>query len=277
MGAQIAAHLANAGLPVLLLDLSAEAAAKGLDRLRTLRPDPCFVPDVTALIRTGSFDDLATLSATGVDWVIEAVVEQLDIKRQLVARVEAYARPDAVLSSNTSGIPLGAIAEGRSPEFRRRWLGTHFFNPPRYLHLVELIPTLDTDRTVLARLAAFLDHHLGKGVVVSKDTPGFIANRIGIFGAVKLLEVVASGEFTIEEIDALTGTLIGRPKSATFRTLDMAGLDILSAVAGDLARRLGPGGRAFELPAFVKTMTERGLLGAKTGSGFYRRTKSDGE
>jgi 3-hydroxyacyl-CoA dehydrogenase len=274
MGAQIAAHLANAGLPVLLLDLTAEAAARGLDRLRVLRPDPCFVPEVTRLIRTGSFDDMALLSSAGVDWVIEAITEQLDIKRQLLARVEAHARPDAILSSNTSGIPLSAIAEGRSPEFRRRWLGTHFFNPPRYLRLVELIPTADTDAEVLARVADFIDHRLGKGVVVSRDTPGFIANRIGIFGAVRLLEAVASGEFTIEEIDALTGALIGRPKSATFRTLDMAGLDILSAVAGDLARRLGDEGRAFELPAFVKTMVERGLVGVKTGHGFYQRVKT---
>jgi len=277
MGAQIAAHLANAGVPVLLLDVTPEAAANGLDRLRKLRPDPCFVPEVTRLIRTGSFEDMALFSSAGADWVIEAVVEQLDVKRQLVAKIEAHAKADAILSSNTSGIPLGAISEGRSLAFRRRWVGAHFFNPPRYLRLVELIPTFDTDGAVSARLAEFLDRHLGKGVVTSRDTPGFIANRIGLFGAVQLLKVVAAGEFTIEEIDALTGTLIGRPKSATFRTMDMAGLDILATVAADLGKRLGDRGRGFELPPFVAAMIERKLIGEKSGGGFYRRVKQGDE
>jgi 3-hydroxyacyl-CoA dehydrogenase len=275
MGAQIAAHLANAGLPVLLLDVTADAVARGLDRLRALRPDPWFGPEGRHLIHQGSFDELPRLAPA--DWIIEAVTEQLDVKQRLLARVETHASPHAILSSNTSGIPLSDIAVGRSPEFRRRWLGTHFFNPPRYLRLVELIPTADTDAAVTARLSECLDHRLGKGVVVARDTPGFIGNRLAIFGAIRLLHLLASGAFTVEEIDAVTGPAIGRPRSATLRTLDIAGLDILAAVAADLSRRLPPDeGRQFELPALVRTMIDRGLTGVKTGQGFYRRVK-DGD
>ena len=248
MGAQIAAHLANAGVEVLLVDVSREAAAKGLERLRAITPDPCFVPEVLARIRTAAIDDLSPLATA--DWVIEAVVESLEVKRELVARIEPYVAPSAIVSSNTSAIPLSEIVDGRSPAFRRRWLGVHFFNPPRYLHLVELIPTTATDPEVTGALAAWLDRRLGKGPVVANDAPGFIANRIGVFGALRLVEAFESGEFTIEEIDALTGRLIGRPKSATFRTLDLAGLDIAARVATDLAGRLGAedGETSFRVP-----------------------------
>ena len=276
MGAQIAAHLANAGVPVSLLDLSVETAQTGLDRARTLKPDPFFVPEAVLLIRTGSLEDLTGLADS--DWVIEAVIEDLTVKRDLMRRVEAHRARGTIVSSNTSGIPLAAIAEGRSEDFRRHWIGTHFFNPPRYLRLVEVIPTTWTDPAVTQALTDFLDRRLGKGVVVAKDSPAFIANHIGMFGVIRLLEAVASGEYTIEEIDAVTGPAIGRPKSATFRTLDIAGVDILAHVARDLARRLPSEDdrRLFTLPPFVDAMIARGLLGEKTGQGFYKRIKKDG-
>ncbi len=274
MGAQIAAHFANAGLPVLLLDVTPKAAADGRDRLRTLKPDPLFTPDTIGLIRTAGFEALN--AAAAADWIVEAVVEDLSIKQELLAKLEPHLSADTIVSSNTSGIPLASIAEGRSDAFRRRWLGTHFFNPPRYLRLVEVIPTSETDPDVAVRLVEFLDHRLGKGIVVARDTPGFIANRIGIFGALRLIEAVASGEYTIEEVDAITGPLLGRPKSATFRTLDIAGLDVFARVCDDLARRLASDEerRRFATPDLVRRMIAAGLLGAKTNAGFYKRAAS---
>jgi 3-hydroxyacyl-CoA dehydrogenase len=273
MGAQIAAHLANAGVSVTLLDLTADAAAAGLKRARTLKPDPFFVPEGASLIRTGSLDDLSPLASA--DWIIEAIVEDLAIKQALLARVDEVRRADAVVSSNTSGIPLATIAEGRSEPFRQHWTGTHFFNPPRYLRLVELIPTPDTVPEVIERVRHWLDKLLGKGVVLAKDTPAFIANHLGMFGVIRLLEAIADGIVTIEEADAITGPVIGRPKSATFRTIDIAGLDILAKVAADLSARLPneEDRQSFALPAFVSGMIERGLLGDKTGQGFYKKTK----
>ena len=275
MGAQIAAHLANAGVPVLLLDLDAETAAAGLKRARKLKPDPFFTRDAARLITTGGFDsDLPRLA--GCDWIIEAVVERLDVKQALLAQVEPHRGTDAIVSSNTSGIPVADIAEGRSPAFRRHWLGTHFFNPPRYLQLLEVIPTRDTGAEVVDRIARFADFALGKGVVVARDTPGFIANRIGMYGAARTLELLADGQFTVEEIDALSGPLIGRARSATFRTMDIAGLDILAHVAGDLSRRLtGEAERAaFRLPPLVDSLIERGWIGEKAGQGFYRKERT---
>jgi 3-hydroxyacyl-CoA dehydrogenase len=276
MGAQIAGHLANAGLPVWLLDVTAKAAAEGRDRLRALKPDPLFQPQAAALIRTGSFDDLR--AAASADWIIEAVVEDLAIKQQLLGRLEPHLGGGTIVSSNTSGIPISSIVDTRSASFARRFLGTHFFNPPRYMRLVEIVPTAATDPDVTAGMAAFLDQRLGKGTVVAKDTPGFIANRIGIFGALRLVEAVASGEFTIEEIDAITGPIIGRPKSATFRTLDIAGLDIFDRVSRDLAARLDSTDerKRFESPDVVGRMIAAGLLGVKTGAGFYKRVEKDG-
>ena len=265
MGAQIAAHLANAGLRVLMLDVSREVAREALQRATRMKPDPFFTPDVASLIRTGSFDeDLAQLG--DADWILEAIVEKLDAKQALMARVDAVRRTDAVVSSNTSGIPIASIAEGRSESFRRRWLGTHFFNPPRYLHLLELIPTSDTDPAVVTAVKEFADLRLGKGVVIAKDSPGFIANRIGIYGLMQVFRAIESGDYTIEEVDAITGAAIGRPKSATFRTVDIAGVDVLAHVA----RTLG-----FELPPFVAQMIERGMTGAKAGRGFYQKTGDD--
>ena len=274
MGAQIAAHFANAGVPVLLLDVTAEAARDGLKRARSLKPDPFFAPDTASLVSIGAFDsDLQKLS--GVDWIVEAVIEQLDAKRTLLARVEEIRRGDTIVSSNTSGIPIRSIAEGRTIEFRRHWLGTHFFNPPRYLPLVEVIPTADTDRSVVDRVSQFLDLRLGKGVVIAKDTPNFIANRIGLYGVIQVLRTLENGRFTIEEIDAITGPALGRPKSATFRTMDIAGLDVLGHVVRNLKTQLDESeANEFTLPPIVEKLIERGSIGEKSGQGFYKRQKT---
>ena len=265
MGAQIAAHFANAGLRVLLLDITREAAQDGLKRATKLRPDPFFTPDTVSLVRTGGFDeDLAAVR--DADWIVEAIVERLDAKQALMARVDAVRRDEAIVSSNTSGIPIASIAEGRSESFRRHWLGTHFFNPPRYLRLLELIPTADTSPDVVPAVTEFADLRLGKGVVLAKDVPGFIANRIGVYGLTQVFRAIESGEFTIEEVDAITGPAIGRPRSATFRTVDIAGVDILAHVA----RTLG-----FELPAYVEAMVSQGMTGAKAGAGFYKKAGDD--
>jgi len=263
MGAQIAAHFANAGVPALLLDLTNDVAGEGLKRARALKPDPFFAPEAATLVSTGGFDtDLAAVAT--MDWIIEAVVEQIEIKRSLLERVDAARGPGTIVTSNTSGIPIAALAEGRSDGFRRHWLGTHFFNPPRYLRLVEVIPTLETDPAVVQRVSAFADRRLGKGVVVAKDTPNFIANHIGVSGVVSVLRALESGEYTIEEIDAITGPAIGRPNSATFRTMDIAGIDILAHVAKNLN---------VELPSIVTKLIERGWVGEKAGQGFYKRVK----
>ena len=267
MGTQIAAHLANAGVPSLLLDVTADVARDGLKRARALKPDPFFTADGAALIETGAFDtDLPRLA--DADWIIEAVVEQIEIKQALLERVDSVRRAGTIVSSNTSGIPIGALADGRSEEFKRHWLGTHFFNPPRYLHLLEVIPTGDTDRAVVERVTWFADHRLGKGVVVAKDTPNFIANHIGVYGVVQVLGALESGQYTIEEIDAITGPALGRPKSATFRTMDIAGIDVFAHVAKNLT---------LELPPLVEALVARGWVGEKAGQGFYKRDKATKE
>ena len=274
MGAQIAAHFANAGVPALLLDVTADAARDGLKRARSLKPDPFFTPDTAKLISTGGFDELARI--TDSDWIIEAVVEQLDIKRSLLEKVDAARRRGSIVSSNTSGIPIAALAEGRSDDFRRHWLGTHFFNPPRYLHLLEVIPTAETAKDVVEAVSSFADHHLGKGVVIAKDSPNFIGNHIALYGVVQILKQVESGAFTIEEVDAMTGPSLGRPKSATFRTLDLAGIDILAHVVHNLYERLPDETvrREFVLPPFVEKMVERKMVGEKAGQGFYKRVRT---
>ena len=277
MGAQIAAHAANAGLSVLLLDLDAAIARDGLRRARKLKPDPFLTPGTAERIATGGFDDeLARIAEC--DWIVEAVVERPDVKQELLARVEPYRAPHAVVSSNTSGIPIASLAAERGEAFRRHWLGTHFFNPPRYLRLLEIVPTGDTDPAVVDAMVRFGDRALGKGVVVAKDTPNFIGNRIGMFGVTRVLEQLAGDAFTIEEIDAMTGPAIGRPRSATFRTLDIAGLDILAHVAANLAERLENAAErtSFTLPGLVADMVERGWVGSKAGGGFYRKQRAAG-
>jgi 3-hydroxyacyl-CoA dehydrogenase len=277
MGAQIAAHLANAGVPAFLFDLTEQVAREGFERARKLRPDPFFTPDAAALVTVGGFDThLDRLK--GCDWIIEAIVERLDIKQSLLAKVEAHRAPGSIVSSNTSGIPIAAIAEGRSDDFRRHWLGTHFFNPPRYLKLVEIIPTPDTDPAAVERITRFADVRLGKDVVVAKDTPNFIANHIGMFGVMRIMEALASGDYTVEEIDAMTGPAIGRPKSATFRTVDIAGLDVLGHVLRNLADRVPDEAtrRLFTPPPLVDDLLQRGWIGEKAGQGFYKRVKGAG-
>ena len=276
MGAQIALHLANAGVPSMLLDVTRDAARQGLERARKLKPDPQFTPDAWTLVATGGFDqDLPQLA--GVDWVIEAVVEQLDVKRGLLERVAEACRPDAVLSTNTSGIPIGAIAEGWPAERRARWLGTHFFNPPRYLSLLEVIPTAHTDPAIVDAIAAFGDHVLGKGVVVARDTPNFIANHLALHGVAAMLRAVESGRYSIDEVDAISGRAIGRPASATFRTADIAGLDVLAHVLRNLEERLpAAADRAwFRTPDLLARLVAAGALGEKSGRGFYQRRKDE--
>jgi 3-hydroxyacyl-CoA dehydrogenase len=274
MGAQIAAHFANAGYHVQLFDMTARVAREGLDRARTLKPDPFFTADVSERIQTGGFDtDLDRIAQA--DWIVEAVIEQAEAKRALLERIDRKRRPGSIVSSNTSGLSIAALTEGRSSDFRKHWLGTHFFNPPRYLPLVEVIPTRETDADVVAAVQEFVDHRLGKNVVLAKDTPGFIANHIAMYGLIRIFEALAGGEYTIEEIDAITGPAIGRPRSATFRTVDIAGLDILIHVGADLASRLPPErGGQFQFPAFVGEMATRGWIGEKAGRGFYERRKS---
>lgn len=274
MGAQVAALFASIGVDVLVLDVTPKAARDGVERLKKTRPDPFFTPDAAARIDTGGFDDsLPRLAAC--DWIVEAVVERADIKRALLTSVDAVRRPGTLITTNTSGLSVAALAEGRSEDFRRHWLGTHFFNPPRYLRLLEIVPGPDTDPAVVARVRDFADRRLGKGVVLAKDTPNFIANHIGIYGVFRVLDALGAGSFSIAEMDELTGPVIGRPKSATFRTLDLAGLDILAHVAGTMTSALptAEGRAAFRLPPIVDELINRGWLGEKTGQGFYKRVK----
>ena len=275
MGAQISAHLANAGYSVSLLDVSARVAREGLERARKLKPDPLFTPDAVERIAIGGFDtDLDRVAQA--DWIIEAIIEQADAKRALLERIDAVRRQGSIVSSNTSGLSITGLAQDRSNDFRRHWLGTHFFNPPRYLPLLEIIPTAETDPAVVTAIRDFADRRLGKNVVNAKDTPGFIANHVAMHGLVRIFEELAAGHYNVEEIDAMTGAAIGRPKSATFRTVDIAGLDILVHVANDLARRLPPErGSQFQFPPFVQEMLTRGWIGEKAGRGFYERRKNE--
>jgi 3-hydroxyacyl-CoA dehydrogenase len=298
MGAQIAAHLANAGIPTLLLDVvpkepTPEEAAKGLtleskevrDRIaragfeaaRKAKPAAFFHEGAAALVSVGNFDDdLSRLK--DCDIIIEAVVENLEIKRQLFGRVEKVRKPGSVVASNTSGIPIRQIAEGFSEEFRAHFLGAHFFNPPRYLHLVELIRTEWTSPEVSCSVYGFLDRRLGKGVVVAKDRPNFIANRIGTFGAMVTLKTLEEDGYTFEEVDRMTGPALGRPKSATFRTFDIVGLDVLAHVARNLYEAVPDDEEreVYRLPEFVKQMVNKGILGDKTKGGFYQKRKGEG-
>jgi len=277
MGSQIAAHLANAGLTVHLLDLAGKGSNKNelvetsFKKALKLTPPIFFTEKTARRVILGNFDEHFH-SVAAVDWVIEAVVENLDIKQKLMERLESEIRPDTVVSTNTSGLPIHAIAQGRSDSFRQKFLGTHFFNPPRYLKLLEVIPTTDTDPQVLERVKWFGELHLGKGVVVAKDTPNFIANRIGMYVTMLGLRALSQG-YTIEEIDTLTGTIAGRPKSATFRTADLVGLDTLMYVASNLYPAIphDESREVFRVPELLRKLVETGTLGAKTGQGFYKK------
>ena len=272
MGAQIAGHMANAGLSVFLLDVTQEQARAGLRGLEKSSPPALFVPENIRQIGIGTFnDDMGRIKET--DWVIEAVVENLEIKRKLLEAVDSARKPGSLVTTNTSGLSVTALAQNRSDDFRQRWFGTHFFNPPRYMKLLEVIPTAETDPNTLAEFERFAEIILGKGVVRAKDTPNFIANRIGLFAALKAIQLMRQGGFTIEEVDRLTGPLIGRAKTATFRTIDMVGLDIFVHVAGNIFENAldDPQREIFRVPEFMRTMAERAMLGAKTGRGFYKK------
>jgi len=279
MGSRIAAHFANAGFAVDLLDIVIpgqpkrnRAAAAGIEAASKQRPPAFFTDSARKLIVVGNFeDDLGRLGEC--DWIVEAVAENLEIKRGLLRRVAAVRRPGTIVSTNTSGIPLAAIAAGFDEELGRHFLGTHFFNPPRYLHLVEVIRSAGTAPEVAAWVSSFCDVHLGKGVVECKDTPNFIANRIGCFFGATVHRLAAEGEYTVEEVDALTGPSIGLPRSASFRLVDIVGLDVWVHVLRnlcDLAPR-DPGIERYHVPGFMAHMMERGWLGEKSGQGFYRR------
>jgi 3-hydroxyacyl-CoA dehydrogenase len=282
MGAQIAAHLANAGMTVYLLDLPSPTGNKNdavdaLFKKACRQSPPIFYSEkVAQRVILGNYDEHFDRLAS-VDWVIEAIVENLAIKQALMARVENTVDKNTVISSNTSGLSIGAIAQGRSPSFRKRFLGTHFFNPPRYLKLLELIPTADTDPMVLARMADFGRMHLGKGIVIAQDTPNFIANRIGIFVSLLGLKAFLEEGYTIEEVDLLTGTLVGRPKSGTFRTADLVGLDTLLYVAENLYSMIPDDEQRqiFQVPSLLHKLVETGTLGAKSGQGFYKKVKGE--
>jgi len=286
MGARIAAHFANAGVPSYLFDIVPpdadgparnKIAAAGLDAARKSKPAAFFEPSLAKLITVGNFeDDLKKLA--DVDWIIEAIVENLDIKRSLLKKVDAVRKPGTIVTTNTSGLPVSKIAEGFPDDFRRSWFGTHFFNPPRYMRLLELIPTPDTDGALLDAIAWFSDLRLGKGVVFAKDTPNFIGNRIGTFSVLNVIRLMQEMDLTIEDVDALTGTPVGWPKSATFRTIDLVGLDILGHVVSNMTTNVHDERSELKLPDFYKQMLERNWLGDKTKGGFYKKSKgADGK
>jgi 3-hydroxyacyl-CoA dehydrogenase len=275
MGAQIAAHFANASVPSLLFDMPGLAKA-GIERLKKLDPAPLFDSALVSLIEPLDFGtDFARLREA--DWIIEAIVEDLEAKRSLLQSILPHIRPDTVVTSNTSGLPLSTIAAEMPPEFRTRWFGTHFFNPPRYLKLLELIPTEDTDRNLMREIADFGDRRLGKGIVFAKDTPNFIANRLGTFAAMYTMHTMIEDGYTIEEVDALTGPIIGHPKTATFRLFDLVGVDILGLVAKNLYQNAPNDEQreVFKAPKVLEEILNRGWFGNKAGQGFYKKT-SDG-
>lgn len=281
MGARIAAHFANAGVPSYLFDIvppDADGAARnkiaaaGLDAAKKSKPPAFMEASLARLVTVGNFeDDIKKLAE--VDWIIEAVVENLDIKRALLKKVEAVHKPGTIITTNTSGLPVGKIAEGFSDDFRRVWFGTHFFNPPRYMRLLEIIPTQEADRAAIDAISHFCDVRLGKGVVIAKDTPNFIGNRIGTFSVLNVMRLMQEMGLSIEEVDALTGQAVGWPKSATFRTIDLVGLDILGHVVGNMTSNVHDERSDLRLPEFFGKMLEHKWLGDKTKGGFYKKAK----
>jgi 3-hydroxyacyl-CoA dehydrogenase len=295
MGSGIAAHVANAGLPVLMLDIVPPKAGPredttskafrnkfatgALANLRKQRPAPLFTPAVLDLIEVGNFeDDLGRIAEC--DWVVEVVKEEMGVKQALFAKVEPFLKPGTVISSNTSGLSIVGMLEGRGPAFRKNFLVTHFFNPVRYMKLLELVPGKDTDVQVLERMARFGEEVLGKGIVYAKDSTNFIANRVGTYGMLRVLAELQKAELTVEEVDKIFGPALGRPKSAVFRTTDIVGLDTFVHVAKNCYDTLvnDEERETFRVPAFVEQMLQKGMLGDKTGQGFYKLLrKPDGE
>ncbi len=270
MGVRIAAHLANAGIPVVLLDLAGPAviAKTALDGLSKAKPAAFYDAAGSRLIQTGTFDDdLALLQRC--DWIIEAVTEDLAIKQQILTKILPHLKPGAILTTNTSGLPVARIAQALPASLRSSWFGTHFFNPPRYMRLLEIIPTAESDPAAVATIADFADRRLGKTVVYAHDTPNFIANRLGVYVMLQALALMQEQNLTVEDVDLLTGSILGWPRTGTFRLADMVGLDVLAHVVANFGQSRA--GEAAELPAFVKTMLERRWLGDKTGQGFYKK------
>ena len=299
MGSQIAAHLANVGVQVWMLDMAPgettpdeaargldlnhpqvrnRLAAHGLENLRKAKPAAFFLNENAERIRIGNLqDDLEEVR--NADWVIEAVVENLDAKRRLFARVDALRRPGALISTNTSGLSIRAMAEGRSEDFQRHFMGAHFFNPVRYMKLLEIIATEKTSPEALSSVESFCDRMMGKGIVHAKDTPNFIANRIGTFALFHTIRQMLHEEFTVEEVDALTGPLIGHPKTATFRLSDLVGVDVLAYVAQTLYQTAEDDAQReiFRPPEFLSAMVASKWLGNKAGQGFYKKIRKNGD
>ena len=287
MGARIAAHFANAGLSCLLLDIVPKDAMQadrnklvraGIDAAKKSKPAALFSPSLASRITIGNLeDDLSRIA--DADWIIEVVAENLEIKRNLLGKVAQFRKPGSIVTTNTSGLPVHLIAEGLPEEFQQHWAGTHFFNPPRYMKLVEIIPGPKTSAEVLTTLADFCDRRLGKGVVVAKDTPNFIANRIGTYSMLNALRLMSTLGMTIEEVDACTGPAVGWPKSATFRTADIVGLDVLVHVVKNIYDTAphDESREAYKVPGLVEEMLKRNWLGDKTGQGFYKRVKGSAE
>lgn len=289
MGSRIACHFANIGLEVLLLDIVPKDAPAGDIKTRNKivndalafalksNPSPIYSKSFARRISTGNFDDdLGKIK--DCDWVIEVVIERLDIKQQVFTNVEKHRKPGSLITSNTSGIPIHLMAEGRSEDFKKHFCGTHFFNPPRYLKLLEIIPTADTDKDVVDFLMHYGEKFLGKTTVQAKDTPAFIGNRIGVFSIMSLLQYVEKTGLTIEEVDKLTGPVVGRPKSATFRTADVVGIDTLALVANSLVENVpyDEAKDALKVPEFVNKMIANKWLGSKTEQGFFKKVKGEG-
>ncbi|MBZ5858244.1 3-hydroxyacyl-CoA dehydrogenase/enoyl-CoA hydratase family protein [Flavihumibacter profundi] len=290
MGSRIACHFAGVGLPVLLLDMVPKEAVESTDKAMRNKlvndalqaaiksnPSPVYTKDVVKKISTGNFTDNMK-DIAGCDWIIEVVVERLDIKKIIFEQVEQYRKPGTLITSNTSGIPIHMMAEGRSDDFKKHFCGTHFFNPPRYLRLLEIIPTPDTSADVIDFLMSYGSLQLGKTTVLCKDTPAFIANRIGVYGIMAIFGLVEKLGLSIDEIDALTGPVIGRPKSATFRTADVVGIDTLVKVAKGVAENCPADEQraTFTIPGWLDKMITNNWLGDKTGQGFFKKTKGAG-
>ena len=285
MGAAIAAHLSNAGIPTLLLDIAPrEEDAKDKNSIvkslfaaaKKLKPAPFMLADNANLISLGNFDeDMPKLK--DCDFIIEAVVERLDIKHRIFAEVEKYAKPTAVIASNTSGIPIESIAEPFSDDFKKRFMGIHFFNPPRYMKLVEVIPTADTDGEIACKVSGFLDVRLGKGVVPAKDRPNFIANRVGVYSIMAVLDEMLKQGFTPTEVDQMTGKAIGHASSATFRTSDLVGLDVTAHVVSNLYPAIpeDEDRDTFKVPEVMQTLLDKKILGDKTNGGFFKKSKDE--
>ncbi len=295
MGAAIAAHLANAGVPVTLLDIVPKGASEdkaarnkivnnGLDAAKKSRPASFFSSDQHSLVKTGNLEDDFEAAISKADWIIEVIIENLKIKQNLVERIDKVRKPGSIVSSNTSGIPLKDIAEGRSDDFKQHFLGTHFFNPPRYLKLLEIIPTADTLPAVTEFISHFGEYRLGKGIVLCKDTPNFIGNRLAFGTGAFAMDFIIENSYTVDEVDALMGPLAGRPRTAMFRLIDLVGVDVWEHVGKNLAPlipydTLGQKYLAAEKPnTLIHTLVERGWLGNKAKVGFYKEVRgADGK